>query len=230
MALSIGNSLLNIYVAPTTLFDTLKSERGRSLLPLFLIIAISFASILYFYSGMSTEWLVEQQMLQAQDTSPAEMEQMRVFIEESASGLGWMGAVFNVIYTLIMISALSGYFKLLSYKQPQYRYVDWFRFTVWTQMPTVIYMLGFMALIATSNTADLPLNLLNYASLNQVALHLPFGHGLFTWAETLNLFFIWSIALSALGLHSWLQLSLLRSAVLAAFPYIATFTVWALLA
>jgi hypothetical protein len=227
---SLSHALLDIYVAPMSLFENLKEINGKTWFPLVLIIAISFTSIVYFYSGMSTDWLIEQQMEQAGDLSISEQAQVRGFLEESAASLGWVAAVSNSIFTLFIMAALAGYFKLISHSKEKYSYSEWFKFVVWMQMPTVIYMLGFMVLVVTASSPDLPIVLINYASLNQILLHLSVGHSHYLWAETVNLFFLWSIALAALGLNRWVKLSVIKSSFIASIPYVTIFVIWALVA
>lgn len=226
---TLSNAILDIYVAPKNLFDGLRSAKGWNWAALLLIIAISAVAIFAFYSGMSTEWIVEQQLLQVGDISPAEEQQFRAYFAESAGAIGWLGAIFNSLFILISIAILAGYFKLVG-GGSDYGYGDWFGFAIWTQMPTVIYMLGFFALFMTASTPDLPLMLVNYASINQLLLGLSPQDALYTWAESVNLFFFWNIALATIGLNRWCGMSMGKAGVLAALPFVLVFGIWGVLA
>lgn len=226
---TLSSAVLDIFVAPKSLFDGLQSAKGWSWAALAIILMISGACIVSFYSGMSTEWIVEQQLLQAGDISPAEKDQLRAYFTQSAGSIGWLGAIFNGLFMLIMLAVLAGYFKLVS-GTDEYGYGDWFGFTVWTQMPTVVYMLGFLALYLTASTPDLPIMLLNYASANQLFLGLSAQDALYTWAESLNLFYLWYIALAAIGLNRWCDMNMTKATVLSALPFVLIFTLWGVLA
>lgn len=227
---SLHNAMLDVYVAPSSLFESLKQSKGPTLIPLLIIIAVSFGAIMYFYSGMSTEWIVEQQMLQVPDASPAEEEQMRAYLTQSAGGVAWIGGIFNTIATLLIVALLAGYFRLVGGSNEELTYSEWFKFSVWTQMPTIVYMIGFMALVLSASTADLPLMLINYASVNQLFLDLPVGHQFYTFAESLNLFFIWNVVLSTIGLKHWANMSTIKAVIFSSLPYVVIFSIWAALA
>jgi hypothetical protein len=226
---TLSGAMLDIFVAPKSLFDGLRSARGWNWAALILILAISSACIVSFYSGMSPEWVVEQQMLQVGDVSPSEEEQIRAYLTQSAGTVGWLGAIFNGLFILISLAILAGYFKLVS-GSDEYGYGDWFGFAIWTQMPTVVYMLGFLVLYLTAGTPDLPLMLINYASLNQLLLGLSVQDALYTWAESLNLFYIWYIALAAIGLNRWTSMSITKATILSALPFVLVFGIWGVLA
>ncbi len=224
--MKLSNALLDVYVAPASLFDAIK-QGTRPLIPLLLMLAISFVGVVYFYSNMSTEWIVEQQMLQAGDMSPAEEERIRAYFAESAGYIGWIGAVTQLVATLIITAVFALYFRIVGHKAEDFTYGNWFGFTVWTQMPTVILMLGFFAILFTASTPDLPIMTLGYASLNQLALGLSPGDAFYNWAEALNLFFLWSIVLSAVGLQRWVGMNMAKAAFFAALPYLLVFGIWA---
>ena len=61
-------------------------------------------------------------------------------------------------------------------------------------------------------------------------LGLSIGDTLYNWAETFNLFYLWSIAIAAIGLQKCVDISVSKSVMLAALPYIAVFGLWLVLA
>lgn len=226
---TLSNAVLDIYLAPKALFDGLRTAKGWNWAALALIVCISFATIVAFYSGMSPDWIIEQQMLQVGDVSPSEEEQIRAYLTQSVGTVGWLGGIFNTLFIFITLVILAGYFKMVS-GSDEYSYGNWFGFTIWTQMPTVVYMLGFLALLLTASTPDLPLMLLNYASINQLLLDLAPSHSLYMWAESINLFYVWNIVLASIGLNRWTGMTMTKATVLSALPFVLVFGIWGAMA
>lgn len=227
---TVGNALLDIYLAPKALFNGLKSAKGWSLFAFALILITGFGTTMYFYSGMSTEWIVEQQLLQAGDISPSEEEQFRAIFNESAGSVGILGGIFQSLFLVLFVSLMAGYYRLVCNQYEDYTYGDWFSFFTWTQMPNIVMLLGFAALVLTASTPDLPLMLINYASINQLILGLSPSDALYTWAESINLFYLWSITLSVIGLKAWCQMSSVKAVLISTMPYFLVFGIWGVLA
>ena len=80
-------------------------------------------------------------------------------------------------------------------------------------------------LFMVTNEADLRLELMNYSSLNQAFALFDDTSAFFSWANNIDLFYLWQIMLAAIGLHCWSQFSLAKSVVLAAIPYIVIFSI-----
>lgn len=227
-------SFLDIFAAPGSFFSNLLSAENKtnSWIALLLLIAITSGGTWYFFSGMSNEWIVDQQMLHVAIETPSEEKEVKAFLMETAQYSGALGAIFNAIFYMVLISIFAGYFKLLAGKaadkdKPSKTYGDWFSFSVWTQMPNVVYTFGLLALLFTASTPQVPLSLVNYASVNQLFLNLPIGHNFYDVAETINLFFIWCISLSTIGLMRWTTLSVGKATAISALPYVLVFGIWA---
>lgn len=226
--ISAPAALIDIYAAPDHVFSSLKQKKGMTWLALLLMLTLTAGSILWFYSGMSEQWIVDQQMQQMTFETPSEQAQIEAYLTENARHTGTLGAIFTVIFTLVMLAVLALYFKIIGRKNEQASYGDWFAFSVWTQMPMVVQLLGFIALVIFAGHGDLSINLPNYASVNQLLLDLPVQHAWFQFAETLNLFFVWNILLGARGLMQWCQMSASKASLFSALPYVSVFAIWAL--
>jgi len=225
---SITAPFLNVFAAPDELFRDQLQSRKAGWLALVILLLMTSGSILYFYGGMSPEWIVEQQMLQTPEQSPAEDKQVRQFLTEQAPYTGTLGAIFNAIFYMIILAVFAAYFKFAGRSNEQQTYGDWFNFAIWTQMPMLVHIVGFLALVVTANTPDLPIMLANYSSLNQLVLDLPMSHNMYTWAETINLFYLWSIFIAAKGLMNWCKMSATAATIYSAVPYVVVFGLWAM--
>jgi hypothetical protein len=231
--------IIDALVAPGSVFTKFKSAKKVSWLALALLLIVTSASSWVFFDNMSTSWLVEQQLLQTDDISPSELSAVKEMMEQTAEYTGLISAVFNVLATLFIGALFSGYYlfatKLVKGKaqinsQPEtlgkFSFSDWFSFNVWTQMPLLINSIGFSVLFLTAATTDLPISLVNYASLNQLFLSLAPDHDLFMWAESFNFFYLWSTFIAIVGLQKCCQLSLGKASVVAFIPYFLIFGLW----
>ncbi|MCH8536906.1 MAG: YIP1 family protein [Alkalimonas sp.] len=230
MSKNVTQALLDIYVAPKQVFDTLPEKKGWSWVALLLMIVISSISMWWFYAGMSPEWIVEQQIAQtAHNMTPAEIEQSRAVMGQMADKTGIFAVGGAVIMTPIMLAIMAVYLMLVGNPGQKRSYGDWYAMTVWSNMPVILNMLGLMVLVLISSDPNMPLNTANYLSVNQLLLGLEPDQPWYTWAESLNLIYIWVSALFAVGLHSWSNFSPAKSAVLAALPMLVIFGLWAVL-
>jgi len=222
--------IVDALVAPTSLFNKFKAAKKSSWLALVLLMSVTFISTMVFFDNMSTPWLIEQQLLEAGELSASELEGAKAIIEQTAEYTGLISATFSIISILIINAVFAGYYLLISKvtgkNTEKLVFSDWYSFSVWTQIPLLINSLGFSLLFITAASNDLPLSLINYASLNQIVLGLTPNNSLYMWAESMNLFYIWTIFIAAIGLKKCANLSLSKATSLAALPYLLIFSFW----
>jgi hypothetical protein len=234
MSTSSPMALIDIFVAPKTVFENLQANKKWAVVGLLITMGIVAVSSLMFFGGMSPDWIVEQQMMAAGDMTASEREAMKEAAVMTAEYIGIMAAVGSLIMIPIMAAIFALYYKIIGSTvaevAPEYKFGDWFTFSVWTLMPTVINTLGFMALFLTAATADLPISMPNYASVNQLFMNLLPGDALYNWAENLNLFAIWSIVIAAIGFNRCCKMSMVKSVIFAAIPTLVIFGVWFIIA
>jgi len=227
-------ALIDIFVAPANVFNQLKLNKKWAWLGLALIITISGIASLLFFNGMSPEWIVQQQLAQSPDLSAQEATQAEDTMMKMAEYTGAMAAIIGGVFILLMTSVFAGYNMLIgksaAVTKPDFKYGDWFSFTLWTSMPAIINTLGFMVLFLTAATVELPLSMANYASVNQLFFNYVPSDALYTWAESLNVFSLWSIFLTAVGFQRCCSMSLVNSTVAAILPYFVIFGSWFALA
>ncbi len=224
---SIRASLLDIYIAPSQAYARLRGSGSNGLLLVAQLLLTALAFYL-FYQGMSAEWLVEQQLLHTGDLTPAELEQARAVMAQTAPYSSIIATISAPIMLLLINAILAGYLNLITKMSGDFSYQDWFGFSVWSQMPMQLHTLGVILLVLFSDTPNLPLAIVNYASLNQLILQLPIGAPFYNWAESFNLFMFWQIAVMAIGLRQWCHFSMVKATMLAALPTVVIFGIWAL--
>lgn len=228
MSKSVIHGLIDIYVAPKQLFTTLQEKNGWSWLPFILLLVVNALGVWWFYHGMSSEWIVEQQLaMSAQDMSPAQMEEAREALGYIADMTGIIGAASVFLITPIMLALIALYTMLVGNPGQKRSYGNWYALAVWSNMPSILNMLGLMVLILLSSDPNMSLSTVNYLSINQLLLGLQPGNAWFAWAENLNLIYIWISALLAVGLHTWSGYSAIKSAILGFLPLLVIFSAWA---
>lgn len=231
---SLAAGLLDVFVAPSSLFRALPDRRWWGWIA-FLLISVSMALAIYvFISPMSPEWLVEQQLQQmASQMSDAQLEQVRPQMVAMAPHTALLSALSGVFFLGLMVVLVGSLYMLLARMAtggPRHGWGAWLRFTTWTQMPGVAFALGLLVLALVSGGADQPLSMMGYASLNNLVLDLPAGHRWYNLASNLNLFSLWSLALAVIGFRIWTGAGTGRAAVLALLPWVLVYGIWALLA
>ncbi|SEA59309.1 YIP1 family protein [Alkalimonas amylolytica] len=228
MSKSAAHGLVDIYVAPKQLFNALPDKKGWSWLAFLLIILISALGMWWFYAGMSPEWIVEQQLAAvSHNMTPAEIEESRALMGHMADKTGIFTVGGILVMTPIMLAIMAGYLMLVGNPGQKRPYGDWYAMAVWSNMPGILNMLGLMVLIAMSSNPNMPLDTANYLSVNQLLLGLEPGQAWYTWAESLNLIYLWITVLFAIGLHCWSRYSMVKSLVLAFLPLLVIFGLWA---
>lgn len=235
--------IIDALVAPSSVFNQFKAAKKFSWLALALLIVVSSVNAWVFFDNMSSAWLVEQQLLQAGEMSPSELTAAKGIMQQTAEYTGLISAVFSALAFLVIGAIFAGYYllavkltkgkSLTNYtkaEEAKFTFGDWFSFNVWTQMPLLINSLGFSLLFLTAANTNLPLSLINYATLNQLFLGLTAEHHLFKWAESFNFFYLWSMFIATVGLQKCGELSLSKAAVIATLPYLLIFGLWFILA
>lgn len=228
MSKNVMQGLADIYVSPKSLFDSLSTKKGWSLIALALLLVANVGVMYAFYAGMSPSWLVEQQMAAiAHELTPAEIDNTRAAMGQMAANTKYIVAASMLVMTPLMLAIIAGYLMLVGNPGQKRPYGDWYAMAVWTSMPGILNMLGLAILVLLSNTPDMPLSTANYLSLNQLIFNLAPGDKWFSWAESFNLVYLWTIGLTAVGLKSWSGYATGKALLFAALPLLVIFGLWA---
>lgn len=228
MSLTITSALTNVFASPSQLFSELKEGKGLGWQGLLLLVIITAAITYWFFSGMTPEWIVNQQLAQMPEMSPAEAKNVEAAISQSAASMPIIATAFGSVFAVIMITVFAGYYRLVG--GGQFTFGEWFRFSVWTSMPMLLNSLAIAVFILLASDGNLPFSTMNFASLNSLVLGYAPGHALYNWANSVNAFSFWTIALAALGLQQWKGCSFGKALTLAAVPVALIWGVWLLVA
>lgn len=227
--------VMDTFVAPTKAFNGLKEAKGWAWFAAVLLLASVISSQFAYYNAVDTEFLVAQQMetIEASgDLNPAELEQTEASIAQSAPMMAWFAAIGGSIAILVFSALFALYYYLISKQDPQCEqgYGDWYGFTLFTSLPTIFAGIGTLALVFSAATAQIPLSVMSFSSLNQLVFNLAPTDALYSLLEGLNIFTFWAIALAYFGLKSWTNFSSNKALVFALLPNVLIFGIWALIA
>lgn len=232
------SALIDVYLRPKSIFSELTQYRQVGWLAL-AVLALFVAGINYFFvDGMSLHWLVEQQMMQMNDLNMNDlnMNERKAtanMLVELAPNMALITLLSSAVF-IVVIVALNGLylyglsqFKILS---SSYQYQDWFAFSIWCFMPLAINALGLFIFVLMAPSPDVSLLLADYASLNQLFLGLQPQSSFFELTQTINLFYLWVIAITSIGIKQCCQVDIIKAVFIASLPYVLLFSVWFVLA
>lgn len=226
---NFGTGLIDLFLAPASLFDALRGRRWWGLAAFALILVAHVVSTFMFIGPMSDEWIVEQQIQQMPQFSEQEIEAVRPQLLAMAPHAALFGVISSIFMLGLVIGLFGSLYLLLTRIAggERHGWVAWLRLTTWTQLPLLLFAIGLIVLTLIASTPDQPMGLAGYSSLNNLVLNLPPGHPWYTWALSLNLFYLWSILLAAIGIRRWTGTGWLRAGLIAAAPYVLVFGLWA---
>lgn len=218
--LDIGNVILE----PTPTFARLK-DKTRAWLPLFILIALSVAIMVWWISTLDFPWLVEH-MVAAQ---PKATPEMRAAMEKfmTPTSMMWSSIIGAVFGTLVAM-AVSALYYLVAGKVMgvPIGFGQWFGFSVWTSVPRLLTVPLSALQIMTSHGRLAPEDL-NMASLNFLVFHLPMSNPWASLVGSMDLTMFWSIVLAVLGLKAWTGRSTATCVTVAVLPYLIVYGLWA---
>ncbi len=228
---TLAHALLDAILSPKAAFNALRTRPGWGW-PAFALITISYVAALYaFYAPMSPDWLVEQQMLHIGELPPDDDAAVLAHLREHAGRFAMLASVMAVLWLALLMPLLALFYFLGNRigAGQRFSFGTWVRFATWTQLPILVYALGLLIIALTASQPDQPLALANYASMNRLLLGLSPGHPHHGWSDQLNLFYLWSIVLAAIGIRAWTQVRWPRALLIAASPFLLAFGLWAML-
>jgi hypothetical protein len=221
---------LDILVAPRDFFARFDQTRKYGPIVLVAVLAMVILSNHLFYSNMSDEWLLEQQLLQVGEMTAAERDVIEGVMKKNLPSAGLFVGVMSAVGILLQVLVLSGFYALASILlRPGSRrlaYKDWFNLVGWCQAPWLIHHAMFIFLFLSAPSADLPLSLAYFSSIGQIFLDLPSSHRYYTLLQSISLFHLWVIFMTAVAISQHAGTSMSRALALSASPYLLFFSIW----
>ena len=219
---------LDILLSPQNTFDTLKDKKGWSWAPFLLVIVTTVALFLYYFTTVDFEWMIDQmleQMASQKDMSSDELQATQDYMTKTS--MTWSSTLGGAIGIIVINAIMAVYFYLTTkVSSPnELTYGAWYGFSWWVSMPIVVsYFLGALV-IAFSSEGMVSLQDLSPTSLGFLAESSSVWH---SFAGSLNLFSLWSIALGTIGLSSWLNIPSKKAFIIAVAPSLVIYAIWAI--
>ena len=219
-------NLLDIYAAPTAVFERLKT-RPSWFLPLLLVI-VAIASIQIGYV-MTTDYgyLVDQLVEQSLARNPnARASEVRAAMENLNPSLIAISASTATAVAVVVLTCLyAGYLSFLAkFSVQELGYRHWLAMGAWANMPTLLVALAAWVVMLSSINGQVPQAALQPLSLHSL-LNLDGNNSLL---QNLSLPQFWSMALLVIGYRCFTDTSWTRSAIATLAPYAVIYGIWAL--
>jgi len=219
---------VDILTSPGQTFEILKDKKSWSWTPFGLVIVSTIALFLYYFSAVDFEWMLDQmleQMAAQNEMSNEELQATQEFMTKSS--MTWSITLGGAIGIIVINAIMALYFNLVTkVSSPnELNFTAWYGFSWWISMPLVVSSLLAGLVIVFSSTGMVSLEDLSPTSLGFLVDQSSPWYGFF---GGINLFSLWSIALGAIGLSSWLGLASKKAFFIAAAPSLVIYSGWAL--
>lgn len=225
---NLPSALIDTFLAPGQAFTALRERPAWAWGALLLVVVASVASIYTLYAGMSPEWIVEQQIAGMPEMPADQLTATRSQLAAVAPYSAHIGAIMVALMMPVVCLVFGfAYFlceRMLSRERNSFG--RWFAAAAFGQLPMVINALGLIVLVLVRGGGNLPLDIGNYASLNNLVFGIPNGENGYALASFANLFYVWSIFLVAVAARVWSCLGWGKAILLAALPSLLIYLPW----
>jgi len=228
---SVLNAMVDIVAAPATALDEIKSHTSWLWWPLLISIVLGSGTMIYYYSWVDFSWLIDETIRQVPAENRAESAAaIRKFMSVGTST--WTTVAAIVVLSLIIYTVQATYLHLANKLTTgaQVGFGQWFSFGAWTAFVGVFGALAAFVAMFAAESNQLATQDLQVLSINSLLLHASPGDPLFTWASSLNLLNVWTLALMSIGYARWTGAAIVKSSIIAVLPYVLIFGIWGLLA
>lgn len=226
------NTLVSVLIEPKKGFElALQSKHGFWLPMLAIFVSILIAQVLFFQAA-DPNVLIDFQLKTMPDLTPTQAEEFRQYMMQSFSTQQIVGMIIVPIILLILNALFALYLNLISKLDEHcvHGFGDWFKFTWWVATPALFASVGAILLIGLAEPQQLTPEIFNFSSVNQLMLGFEPHEPLYSVSENFNVFVIWSVVITAIGLQRWTQFSTKQAALFAVAPNFVIYGGWTLIA
>lgn len=228
---SIFNAMIDIVAAPGEALEKIKFHNAWLWWPLLISILLASGLMSYFYSWVDYPWLIEEVIRQTPPEDRAEAaDAIRSFMSVRTSIL--MAGMAILLMTLVIYTAQASYLHLVNKLTAgaEISFAQWFSFSVWTAFVGVFGTLAAFVVMFIADSNQVSEQELQVLSLNSLLIHANPGDRLYNWANFLNLIQFWTLFLITIGFARWTGTGMVKSAIIAALPWVLIFGVWGVMA
>jgi hypothetical protein len=210
------------------------AERPRVLFPLLLLIVATGGIALWYYNVVDLEWMTDRQIRASGFARALTEAQIEEQVKQAGAHPG-RGSVIAVVATslgVVIISLITALYYLLAGKitNVQRGFKQWFAFTAWTSLPSVLGVIPAAYVLLTATSAQIDQGDLQPLSLNSLFFQRAPGEPGYTLLLSINVLQFLSLYLAAVGVKTWSGRSWLFSIVFTALPFVLIYGIWAFFA
>lgn len=217
-----------LITSPSAAFADLK-EQPKFWFPLLAVLVSTVAVLIWYYSFVDFDWLVDRMM--SADPRMSEEQRTQAMAMMKPGFIMWSSVISVIVFVTAARALEALYFSLAgNITNVRHSYLQWFALSCWTAFPHVIGALGMAAFLLTSGTNQVSNEELQVLSLNELLFHVPLGGKGYVLLSSITILHPWVWWLTVVGVRVWTQRSWLFSTVFGLLPPIVVYGVWALIA
>jgi Yip1 domain len=208
-----------LLTAPRRFFDDL-AESPRFALPMWAIVLCTAGLVVWFYSVVDLQWIVEQQLQNNPRSGQMTDAQREAAGRFMTRGLLTWGALIATVFFLFAIRLLEALYYRIAGKATGHArsYRQWFAFAWWTSLPGLIGVIPSIITLAFSRNGQIDPAALQPLSLNALFFHLSPKDAGYQVLSNVSVLILVSLALTAFGVRAWSKRSWLYSLVFTLLP------------
>ena len=226
---TVFNAMVDIVASPGKALDEIRHHMAWLWWPLLITILFASGLFIYYYNWVDFPWLVEETIRQIPAEDRAESEDaIRQFMQPGRSMGMTVAAIVVMSFVIYVIQATYLHLANKLITGTEIGFGNWFSFTVWTSFVGVFGTLAAFVAIFMADSNQLSSQDLSVLSMNSLLVHASPGDAWFTWANSLTLINFWTLFLMSIGFARWTGTAMAKATIIAVFPWVMIFGVWAL--
>ena len=212
-----------LIVDPRRAFTQLEKD-PRYAAPMLLLLAATIGMIIWYYSSVDVDWLINQ-ALAGRQISEAQRAQAANLMSRGTM-LG--GALVAGILLLFVTQVLQAFYFFFIYEflEVQLSFRKWFALTWWCSLPQLISVVVTAVMLLLHDSSQASTGVLSPLSLNELFFHFSPADSGYSLLTSLNLVQLLTILLLVIGVQTWSKRSWLLSTVIVLAPRLVLYGIW----
>lgn len=199
-------------------------KNPRFAAPMLLLLAASIGMVVWFYSIVDVDWLINQ-VVAARPVTPAQRAQLAAFMSR---GTMMGGALFSAVLLLFVVQLVQAFYFyfIFTFLEVQLSFKKWFALGWWCSLPNLISVLVAIVMLSLHGSSQVSTSLLTPLSLNQLFFHYELSDPGYSLLTSIDLMQLLTIVLLVIGVQTWSKRSWVLSAVVVLLPRLVVYGVW----
>ncbi|MGQ8367087.1 YIP1 family protein [Glaciecola sp. 1036] len=221
---------INVLVAPRNEVDNIISHPRLSLIP-FAALLVLFAVLWFkYYANVDFEWYKNRMLTDAIMQNPevpvyAMEENMQNVTPSLTLAVNMFSGTMAIIILLVVRSL---YLSIASniIKQSRINITHWFAISAWSTLPISLVMIGALLYFSGEDMRYLPIEAINYMSLNNLFFNFSSSHPWAALFNTIDISMLWSFTIIALMFSKLTSIGPIQSAAISTLPFLLIYGIW----